>query len=37
MGLEAGQEDIFPDPMAKTLYAQWTTDHKAIEHQFAAM
>ena len=28
---------IFPDPMAKALYAQWTTDHKAIEHQFAAM
>lgn len=37
MGVEADQEDIFPDPMAKTLYAQWTTDHKAIEHQFAAM
>jgi len=37
MGVETDQEDIFPDPMAKTLYAQWTTDHKAIEHQFAAM
>ena len=36
-GVEANQEDIFPDPMAKALYAQWTTDHKAIEHQFAAM
>lgn len=36
-GVEANQEDIFPDPMAKSLYAQWTTDHKAIEHQFAAM
>jgi NAD(P)-dependent dehydrogenase (short-subunit alcohol dehydrogenase family) len=36
-GIEAGEEDIFPDPMAKALYARWTTDHKAIERQFAAM
>jgi hypothetical protein len=36
-GIEADQEDIFPDPMAKAFYVQWTTDHKAIEHQFAAM
>jgi len=36
-GIEAGDEDIFPDPMARALYAQWTTDHKAIERQFAAM
>jgi len=36
-GLEAETEDIFPDPMAKQLYAQWAADHKAIEHQFATM
>src|SRR5262245_1071986 len=36
-GIGADDEDIFPDPMAKALYAQWTTNHKAIERQFAAM
>ena len=36
-GVEADEEDIFPDPMARELYAQWATDHKAIERQFAAM
>jgi NAD(P)-dependent dehydrogenase (short-subunit alcohol dehydrogenase family) len=36
-GVEAGDEDIFPDPMSRQLYVQWTTDHKAIERQFAAM
>ena len=36
-GVEADEEDIFPDPMAKELYAHWATDHKAIERQFAAM
>src|SRR5262249_2825021 len=36
-GIEADEEDIFPDPMARALYAQWTTNHKAIERQFAAM
>jgi NAD(P)-dependent dehydrogenase (short-subunit alcohol dehydrogenase family) len=36
-GVEGDLEDIFPDPMAKALYAQWTSDHKAIERQFAAM
>ncbi|HET9299272.1 MAG TPA: SDR family oxidoreductase [Candidatus Polarisedimenticolaceae bacterium] len=36
-GIEAGEEDIFPDPMAKTIYLQWTTDHKAIEHQWSAL
>ena len=36
-GIEADQEDIFPDPMAKELYAEWADDHKAIERQFAAM
>jgi NAD(P)-dependent dehydrogenase (short-subunit alcohol dehydrogenase family) len=36
-GVEADEEDIFPDPMSRQLYAQWATDHKAIERQFAAM
>jgi NAD(P)-dependent dehydrogenase (short-subunit alcohol dehydrogenase family) len=36
-GIEAGAEDIFPDPMARQLYAQWASDHKSVEHQFAAM
>jgi NAD(P)-dependent dehydrogenase (short-subunit alcohol dehydrogenase family) len=36
-GVEANQEDIFPDPMSKQLYPQWAADHKGIERQFAAM
>jgi short-subunit dehydrogenase len=36
-GIEAGQEDIFPDPMSNQVYAAWKQDHKAIEKQFAAM
>lgn len=36
-GLEANDEDIFPDPMSKQLYSQWAADHKGIERQFAAM
>lgn len=36
-GVEADEEDIFPDPMSRQLYAHWTSDHKAIERQFAAM
>jgi short-subunit dehydrogenase len=36
-GIEAGEEDIFPDVMAQQVYAAWKADHKAIEHQFAAM
>ena len=36
-GVEADQEDIFPDPMSRQLYAHWASDHKAIERQFAAM
>ena len=36
-GVEADQEDIFPDPMSLQLYAHWANDHKAIERQFAAM
>jgi NAD(P)-dependent dehydrogenase (short-subunit alcohol dehydrogenase family) len=36
-GIEAGTEDIFPDPMSQALYAQWVADHKSVERQFAAM
>jgi NAD(P)-dependent dehydrogenase (short-subunit alcohol dehydrogenase family) len=36
-GVEADEEDIFPDPMSRQLYAHWTSDHKAIERQFATM
>lgn len=36
-GVEAGEEDIFPDPMSRQLYAAWRADHKAVERQFAAM
>jgi NAD(P)-dependent dehydrogenase (short-subunit alcohol dehydrogenase family) len=37
LGVEAGEEDIFPDPMAQQLYSAWRHDHKAVERQFAAM
>lgn len=36
-GVEADEEDIFPDPMSRQFYAHWTVDHKAIERQFARM
>ena len=36
-GIAAGEEDIFPDPMAQQLYAAWRQDHKAVERQFASM
>jgi NAD(P)-dependent dehydrogenase (short-subunit alcohol dehydrogenase family) len=36
-GVEAGTEDIFPDPMSQQVYAAWWQDHKAVERQFAAM
>jgi NAD(P)-dependent dehydrogenase (short-subunit alcohol dehydrogenase family) len=36
-GVEAGDEDIFPDPMSQQLYAAWRKDHKAVERQFASM
>ncbi len=36
-GIVAGHEDIFPDPMAESMYAEWRKDHKAVEKQFAAM
>ena len=36
-GIEAEEEDIFPDPMSTQVYAGWRADHKAVEKQFAAM
>jgi len=36
-GIEAGDEDIFPDPMSREVYSAWRHDHKAVERQFAAM
>jgi NAD(P)-dependent dehydrogenase (short-subunit alcohol dehydrogenase family) len=36
-GIQAGDEDIFPDPMSAKTYAAWRSDHKAVEKQFAAM
>jgi len=36
-GVESGEEDIFPDPMARQVYSAWRHDHKAVERQFAAM
>lgn len=36
-GVEADEEDIFPDPMSRQVYARWAADHKAIERQFATM
>jgi len=36
-GVEADEEDIYPDPMSRQVYAAWRADHKAVERQFAAM
>lgn len=36
-GIESGDEDIYPDPMARQVYAAWSQDHKAVERQFASM
>ena len=36
-GMASGAEDIFPDPMAREVYAGWSKDHKAVERQFAAL
>jgi hypothetical protein len=37
-GLEAGEEDIFPDPMSQTLAAGWRAGAaKAFERQNAAL
>lgn len=36
-GIAADEEDIFPDPMAKQVFAGWRADPKALEKQFASM
>jgi NAD(P)-dependent dehydrogenase (short-subunit alcohol dehydrogenase family) len=36
-GVDANEEDIYPDAMSQQVYAAWRTDHKAVERQFAAM
>lgn len=36
-GIEAGVEDIFPDPTSQQVYSAWRLDHKAVEKQFASM
>ncbi len=36
-GVSNSVEDIFPDPMSRTLYDAWDKDHKAVEKQFGAM
>jgi NAD(P)-dependent dehydrogenase (short-subunit alcohol dehydrogenase family) len=36
-GIEAGKEDIFPDPMSVQVYEAWNRDYKAVEKQFAAL
>ena len=35
--MEAGEEDIFPDPMAQSARAIWLQNPKALERQFGAM
>ena len=35
-GIEAGQDDIYPDPMAAEVGKAWAHDPKAVERQFAA-
>jgi hypothetical protein len=36
-GIEAGQEDIFPDPFAVDFGRQFESSPKAAERQFGAM
>jgi NAD(P)-dependent dehydrogenase (short-subunit alcohol dehydrogenase family) len=36
-GIARGEEDIFPDPMARDVFATWSRDPKALERQFANM
>jgi NAD(P)-dependent dehydrogenase (short-subunit alcohol dehydrogenase family) len=36
-GVEAGAEDIFPDPMSAQIGQEWFKDPKGVERQFAAM
>lgn len=35
-GIARGDEDIYPAPMFREVYAAWKNDHKAVEKQFAA-
>jgi NAD(P)-dependent dehydrogenase (short-subunit alcohol dehydrogenase family) len=35
--VEAGEEDIFPDPMSQQGHATWRYDPKALERQFGGM
>lgn len=35
-GVEAGHDDIYPDPMSRQVAAGWASDPKAVERQFAA-
>lgn len=35
--VEAGEEDSFPDPMAREIGALWLRDPKAVERRFASM
>lgn len=35
-GVEAGREDIFPDPMSAEAFGMWQKDPKALEKQFSA-
>jgi NAD(P)-dependent dehydrogenase (short-subunit alcohol dehydrogenase family) len=34
-GIERGDEEIFPDPMAQQMGALWNTNHKELERAFA--
>jgi NAD(P)-dependent dehydrogenase (short-subunit alcohol dehydrogenase family) len=36
-GVEAGLDEILPDPMARDLFAVWKRDPKELEKQFASM
>jgi len=36
-GVDANEEDIYPDPMSQQMYAAWREDNKAVERQFAAI
>jgi hypothetical protein len=37
-GVEKGEEDIFPDPMSKSLAESWRSGTaKALEREFAAL
>ena len=36
-GVEAGQDDIFPDAMAQGIFETWRRDHKQLERQMASL